>query len=370
MKKMYLNPVHQKNHIFYSLIADPREIVTVIKRVEADVIQENQRPWRKSKVLEIVAYVMGYLTLDKKKYKVNGLIPNAPIINLIGKFDILHDENDDPYILFPETEEEMEEYKGQIEVIDGQHRILAFAPDLRDPLFSDDTPYEMIFSVFCKLTEEEKKELFMVCNEKQTKIGDDLLRLMRKMLCLLGDSEKYFDLVNKMNTEEISPLKGRIMVGASKVKRGYREKQLSNILENSDAYSRLESENFDTINSKCKLLSTYLKAWENIYGVSFQKPSNATLTKISGIRYIMYLLPAFFDILREQDVDPTDKSFKDIIQKLPLATGIADVFNDPTTSLAFRGGGATVKLAKEHSAMLVKYATATKTKRDFSEAYK
>jgi len=53
-----------------------------------------------------------------------------------------------------------------------------------------------------------------------------------------------------------------------------------------------------------------------------------------------------------------------------LATGITDVFNDPTTSLAFRGGEATVKLAKEHSAMLVKYATATKTKRDFSEAYK
>ena len=370
MKKMYLNPVHQKNHIFYSLIADPRKIVTVIKRVEADVIQENQRPWSKNKVLEIVSYVMGHLSLDKKKYKVNGLIPNAPIINLIGNFDILHDENDNPYILFPETEEELKEYKGQIEVIDGQHRILAFAPDLRDPLFSDDTCYDMIFSTFFRLTEEEKKELFLVSNEKQTKIENNLLRLMRKALSLLGSNEEYFDLVCKMNAEEISPLKGRVMIGASKVKKGYKEGQLSKILESSDAYSRLESENFDTINSKCKLLSTYLKAWENIYGVSFQKPSNATLTKISGIRYIMYLLPAFFDILREQDVDPTDKSFKDIIQKLPLATGIADVFNDPTTSLAFRGGGATVKLAKEHSTMLVKYATATKTKRDFSEAYK
>ena len=370
MKKICLTPVHQKNHIFYTMVADPREIVTVMKRAEADAVQENQRPWSKKKVQEIVEYVMGYLTLDKKKYKVNGLIPNAPIINLIGKFEIQHDDNDTPYLLFPETEEELNEFKNQVEFIDGNHRILAFAPDLRDPLFSDDTPYEMIFSVFFKLTEDEKKELFMVTNEKQTKIEDNLLRLMRKMLCLLGDNEKYFDLVNKMNIEEVSPLKGRIMIGASKVKRGYREKQLSTILEKSDAYSRLEAENFDTITSKCKLLSTYLKAWENVYKVSFQNPSNSTLTKISGIRYIMYLLPAFFDILREQDVDPTDKSFKDIIQKLPLATGISDVFTDPTTSLAFRGGGATVKLAKEHKDMLVKYATTTKTKRDFSERYK
>ena len=148
MKKICLTPVHQKNHIFYTMVADPREIVTVMKRAEADAVQENQRPWSKKKVQEIVEYVMGYLTLDKKKYKVNGLIPNAPIINLIGKFEIQHDDNDTPYLLFPETEEELNEFKNQVEFIDGNHRILAFAPDLRDPLFSDDTPYEMIFSVF------------------------------------------------------------------------------------------------------------------------------------------------------------------------------------------------------------------------------
>lgn len=107
-------------------------------------------------MLEIVEYVMGRLTLDKQKFSVNGLIPNAPIINLIGKFEILYD-GDSPYILFPETEEEQAAYQDCLEVIDGQHRLLAFAPDLRDPLFSDDTPYEMIFSVFYKLTESEKR---------------------------------------------------------------------------------------------------------------------------------------------------------------------------------------------------------------------
>lgn len=370
MKKFTLTPVHQKNFVFYTMVADPRELVTIMKYTEAEEVQENQRPWSKKKVQEIVEYVMGCLTLDKQKYSVNGLIPNAPIINLIGKFEIMHDENDIPYILFPESEEELKAYADCIEVIDGQHRILAFAPDLRDPLFSDDTPYQMIFSVFCKLTEDEKKELFMVTNEKQTKIEGNLLRLMRKALCLLGHNEEYFDLVCKMNTEEISPLKGRVMIGASKVKKGYKEGQLSKILEQSTVYDRLETENFDIINSKCKLLSTYLKSWESIYKVSFQTPSDSTLTKISGIRYILYLLPAFFDILKGSKMLPSEKSFKEIIQKLPLATGIPDVFTDPATTLAFRGGSATVKLAKEHSTMLIKYVTATKPNFDLSEGFK
>ncbi len=370
MEKIYLTSVRQKNFTFHTLVADPRKIVTLMKRIEADEVQESQRPWSKKKVQEIVEYIMGQLSLDKQKYNVNGLIPNAPIINLIGKFEILHDENDMPYILFPETEEEAKEFAGCIEVIDGQHRVLAFAPDLRDPLFSDDTPYEMIFSVFCKLTEDEKKELFMVTNEKQTKIGDDLLRLMRKALCLLGQNEKYFDLVCKMNTEEISPLKNRIMIGADKVKKGYKEKQLSNILEQTSVYDRLETEGFTSNNSKCKLLSLYLRAWENVYQVSFQTPSDSTLTKISGIRYIMYLLPTFFEILKGSTTHPDEKSLKEIIQKLPLATGIPNVFTDPSASLAFRGGGATVKMGKEHSTLLMKYAYATMPKFNLAEGFK
>ena len=32
MKKYILTPVTQKNHTFYSMVADPREIVTAVKR--------------------------------------------------------------------------------------------------------------------------------------------------------------------------------------------------------------------------------------------------------------------------------------------------------------------------------------------------
>jgi len=370
MKKIYLKSVRQKNNTFYAMIADAREIANLMKRVKADEVQESQRPWSKKKVLEIIAYVMGNLTIDRKKYKAKGLIPNAPIINLVGKFEILYDENDNPYVLFPETAEEIKKFKGHIEVIDGQHRILAFAPDLRDPLFSDDVPYEMIFSTFFKLTEDEKKELFMVTNEKQTKIENNLLRLMRKKLCLLGDTEKYFDLVCKMNTEDISPLKGRIMLGANRVKKGYKEKQLSEILEKSSVYDRLEEEGFDTINSKCKLLSLYLKSWESVYKISFQTPANLTITKISGIRYIIFLLPAFLDILKRSKTKIEEKSFKELIQKLSLATGIPDVFCDPICLTSFRAGSAIQKMAEEHGKMLIKYTTTTKSDFDLSEGFK
>ena len=109
----------------------------------------------------------------------------------------------------------------------------------------------------------------MVTNEKQTKIESNLLRLMRKALNLLGANEVIFDLVCRMNTEEISPLKGRIVVGSGKIRKGYKELQLSKILEDSSVFQRLEAENFDSLDSKCKLLSTYLYAWEHVYGVSF-----------------------------------------------------------------------------------------------------
>lgn len=49
MKKYILTPVTQKNHTFYSMVADPREIVTAVKRAEAEEAQENQRPWSKKK---------------------------------------------------------------------------------------------------------------------------------------------------------------------------------------------------------------------------------------------------------------------------------------------------------------------------------
>ena len=93
-------------------------------------------------------------------HRVLGLLPNAPIISFAENLEIQHDSNTGTYyVMFPETAEEFAQYANSIEIIDGQHRVLAFAEDLRDPEFSDGTRYEMIFSVFSPLGVEEKKEL-------------------------------------------------------------------------------------------------------------------------------------------------------------------------------------------------------------------
>ena len=50
--------------LFYSMVATLENVTA--KRAEAEEAQENQRPWSKKKVLEIVEYVMGRLTRTSK----------------------------------------------------------------------------------------------------------------------------------------------------------------------------------------------------------------------------------------------------------------------------------------------------------------
>ena len=356
MKKMRLYPVTQKNVTFYAMIADPRDIAAVMKRAKAAESQENQRPWSKTKVKEIARFVTGWMRVGANNHAALGLLPNAPIISLTESFRIHHKAaSDEYYILFPETEEEFGKYADSIEVIDGQHRILAFAEDLREPELTDDTVYEMIFSVFAPLEVAEKKEIFMVTNEKQTKVESNLLRLFKKQLNLLDDDEKLFDLVCRMNTEDYSPLKDRIIVGSDLITKGYKEMQLSKILDKSGVYEKLSRITDEDEARMCRGLSYYLKSWEKVYQVSFRNPGKDTLTKISGLRYILYLFSDMLEILKDQKKPATQEAFEELIRQLPEATGVANVFTSDETSLAFRGEGATVKLAKEHGKMLVSF---------------
>ena len=349
-----LYPVRQKNFTFYAMVSDPRNIAAVMKRSKAAEYQENQRPWSLSKVKEIALFVMGWMRVGAANHRVLGLLPNAPIISFAEKLNIQHDTNTDTYyVMFPETAEEFSQYANSIEIIDGQHRVLAFAEDLRDPEFSNGTRYEMIFSVFPPLGVEEKKELFMVTNEKQTKVESNLLRLFKKQLHLLDDDEKLFDLVSRLNSEDYSPLKGRVIIGSDAIPKGYKEMQLSKILDKSGIYEKLASSTGENEMKMCKGLSLYLQAWESVYQVSYRNPGKETLTKIAGLRYILYMFSDILDILKDQNKPATKEAFEEVIRKLPEAIKVNDVFTSEETSLAFRGEGATVKLAKEHGKALV-----------------
>lgn len=363
MKKIAVTPVRQNTYVFYAMVADPRDIAALIKRAKSSEVQENQRPWDKRKVQEIARFVSGFMKFGTHVHKMKGLLPNAPIICLTDKLKIqLDQQNHTYYVMLPETQEEFAAYNSCIEVIDGQHRLLAFAEDLRDPAFSDSTTYEMIFSVFEPMAKEEKKEIFMVTNEKQTKVESNLLRLFKKQLHLLDEDETLFDFVVRMNTEDFSPLKERIMVGSDRISKGYKEGQISKILLRSGTFDKLSRSVSEDERQELKMskgLSLYLQAWESAYRVSFRTPGKDTITKISGLRYILYLFPDMMDILRDQNKPATKDSFEELIRLLPTATGVGDVFTDEETSLAFRGEGATVKLARDHGKQLIAH---TRTK--------
>ena len=353
MKRYDLMKVTQKQKEFYVLVADPRVVVKLLTKYKSGEEQETQRPWEEKRVKEIAKYVAGKSKDDENK-KAIGLIPNAPILNIKGKIDIEEDEKG-VYMLLPESKAELEAYANSMEAIDGQHRIRAFMEENIDPDFSFDTAYEMIFSVFVHLSKKEKQELFMITNEKQVRVPSNLLRMFKRELDLLKGDEVIYDLVEKLNNEDYSPLKGRIMIGSKKISKGYQEIQVSKIINKSDVYKKLKVWGEGDIDKIAKVISIYIKSWEQIYGVTYSDPGKDTITKISGLRYIIYLLPTVIDILVKRGKNVSVANFKEIIKCLPAAVDIEDVFTDEIASLSFRGEGATIKLAKDHGDMLKSY---------------
>ena len=360
MKKVNLTKVTQKNKSFFVLVLDPRIMVELLEKVKAGTSQEAQRPWVVSKVKEISRYVSGNINISDD-YKAMGLIPNAPILSITRKLKIEREiitvkedgraiEKENYFIMIPE-ESEYEDYLGSFVTIDGQHRIRGFDKEYRDPNFKNSTKYDMVFCVFEELTENERRELFWVTNAKQDKVTSNLLRLIKNHLGLLGTSELVFNVCTLLNNEEFSPLKGRIMIGSEKITKGYKESQLSKILEKSHVFSILDTITKSDSGLICKVYSSYLKSWENVHKVSFEFPNNNTLTKISGIRYITFIMPSVIRILQSKKLQFSTENFEEVIKHLNEAVG-TKVFEDDKIGLAFRGEGATVKMAKDHGASL------------------
>lgn len=363
MKKVNLTKVSQKNKDFYVMVLDPRIVVELIEKVDSGTSQDAQRPWVVSKVKEISRYVAGKIKISDD-YKAMGIIPNAPILSVARKLKIEKEvisvieqgetkEKDNYFIMIPE-EHEYGEYLNSFITIDGQHRIRGFDKEYRDPLFDNHTKYEMVFCIFNDLTKNERRELFWVTNAKQDKVTSNLLRLIKHHLGLLGTSELVFDVCNRLNDESFSPLKGRIMIGSNKISKGYKEAQLSKILEKSQVFNTLNTIAEGNLDVICKVYSNYLMSWESVYSVSFESPDNTPITKISGIRYITFLMPSVIRILQSKKKPLIKENFQEVIRYLDEVVG-ANVFEDNNISLAFRGEGATVKMAKDHGTSLEIY---------------
>ena len=104
-----------------------------------------------------------------------------------------------------------------------------------------------------------------------------------------------------------------------------------------------------------KIISNYLIAWEQVSGVTYQDPGKDTLTKISGLRYAFFLFPTMLDILVQHQKAASSAEFKKLIEMLPDATEVDDVFTDVTITSAFKGEGATISLAKINFTKLKAY---------------
>ena len=388
MKKIYLNKIIQKNTIFYSMVADPRLIAKVRKKYTAGEKQDVQRPWIEKKVKEISFYVAGKSKVENKN--AIGLIPNAPIINLKSKFKIEKEvieykengntvKRDLYYVMFPETDSEINDYDGQLEIIDGQHRIIAFDESYIDPDFDYNENYEMNFTVFENISDNERKELFMVTNEKQDKVESNLLRYIKKSLGLLiGDDDEIYDILEKINNESSSPLYKRIAFGADKVKKGYKENQLTKIIKLYGAkkfYDNIvvgyaDKTGANPHNLFAQILNEYFTAWEEECNVSFAEPLDDTLTKISGVRYILASFAEIADILLSEKKQLNKANFLSVIKLFPKALNMENTkcifcddtvggVDDETRKLAFRGETATVALAKGDMANLKTYRMET-----------
>lgn len=357
MKKLLLQKVHQKGVDFFLLVADPRVLVSIINFPGPGELQETQRPWSEPRVKDLAKYIAGKSPIGRMKDKIvnheikaKGIIPNLPILNILNPLDIIED-NGSYYLLFPETEEEFKQAFGAIQPMDGQHRCISFLDKYRDPDFKDAETYQMGFVLFKELNTSLKREIFTVTNYLVVKVEDNVLRRIMKWLKILIPLEEHlYDITVLLNEEDESPLKGRISIGGSKVKNGYKLVQITRLLQTSKTWEILEQLPEE---NRYPVIVSYLKAWQKAYPEAFNS-NRHVLSKIAGLRYILFLFPYVWQIAKDQkfklyDVEKTEN----IIRKLKTIELLdEDFFANKEAMLLFRAETSTIALAKKHGNLL------------------
>lgn len=294
MKKIKVLKYKQKDKDIYIFTSDPNYIKKLVKISDISLSDANfQRPFDESRIKEIKKYVLGEDKLYKKGRDIyaKGYIPNSIVLNLSNKYKVIEETNN-IYINFPENSE-INNYKDSIEIIDGQHRLLAFDDECKTRLGD----YEMCFVAFTGLTNDEKKEVFMVLNERQKTVDKNILLRQKKLLNLLLDEEESrYEIITKLNGDNNSPFKGMIVIAGEKIKYGLKAKQIDEIFERSKIINRLVDSKGQINENKYKLLLNYFNAWKESYN-KIWFVNNNTLTKISGFRFVCFLFSHIYDIL-------------------------------------------------------------------------
>lgn len=294
---------NQKNKDIYIFAIDPHYMKQLVKISDVSADDKNfQRPFDPKRVAEIKSYVLGKDKLYKKGKDVyaKGFIPNAIVVNLPSKYHVETIDNK-TYINFPD-QKDISKYKETIEIIDGQHRLLAFDDDCKK--FLQTEQYNMCFVALIDLSDSEKKEIFMVLNERQKTVDKNILLRHKKLLKLLLDEEETrYDVITRLNSEIDSPFYGKIIVAGEKKTHGLKAVQIDGALSSSKALDKLINSKGQISENSYKIFKNYFISWKQNFPNAWFKANN-TLTKMAGFRFMSYLFPFVYDILK------ANKNFK------------------------------------------------------------
>lgn len=288
MRTLYLQKITQHGIECYIGKIDPRELVRVATKIEMGDTQDAQRPLNEKRVKDIAKYIN-----DK-----NGILPNTlTIASKDNRFIINESSNVKGlyYTNFPTEDNEFFDYKDSIDVMDGQHRLYSFLDDIR--LLDEEEIFEMGFTLYIKPTLTERRSIFVSCNEKQEKVSGNLLMWFKEKLDLLNATEKnFYNLVSKLNSNY--PLKGKIIMSAEKISKGFKADQVMEALKNAHIQDLAIGDNLLTEDQKVKVICTYLSAWETVCGFSFVNSTAkqaGVAIKMAGLRYMLLLLQSIWE---------------------------------------------------------------------------
>ena len=362
MKKIYLTRIQQFNEVSYIGSIDPRKLVRMADQtIEIGQVQEDQRPLDKKHIQEISEHVGN-----------NGLLPTSIIVGTKDKSRLTVEKEIGPdgdtlyYMMVPDTEEELLQYANTIDISDGQHRVFAFSDTYRSPELKDSDVFEVPITFYMTPQLITRQKLFYTTNAKQKPVPPNLLMWLRDQLNLLSKPEEmYLPLVRLLNSENVSPLKGRIIMSAEKISKGYKAKEIVKILSKAKI-SEIGLITNQKINDSQMVLiiSEYLTGWEKRYQLEFRKPGQDTMTKISGLRYIMLLMPTFVNIAFNGQHKFSSDFVVETIKDLEAVKNVNPMKGESVFSvsaLSFRGEGATMQQAEDDGKALKAYASSKQT---------
>lgn len=344
MIKVYLLKGQQHDIESYIGFVNAKDLVRLATQLE---LNEAQSPISSEKVNSIANYV----SLS------SGVLSTSVVVcTKDDRIKVKHESSNLYYMEFPETEEEFEKYKDSFDIMDGQHRLFSFLKEYK--ITPDNEKYDISFHMYIKPSLTEKRYIFINTNEKQEKVSPNLLMWFKKNIDLLSTKEKnYYQVVSMLNCEDTSPLKGYIVMGAEKIIDGYKASQIMNILDKANIKFVSGLDTGLETQKIYKLVSIYLRGWEKAVGKKMlpRTKKYSAFSRISGLRFMLLLLPAFYKQAVEEQSKITEEYICNKINEMTEKKGIlaSDIFNEESHYFKqlgfnpFTGEITTINLAKE-----------------------